>query len=134
MPKFKFEKLIRDKLLIEYEKNNQKAEIASLSMEEHTKALANKLIEEAYEVKREIDKNVINDKIIEEIADVQQVIDDLVYLCGLTKDQIEEARLSKFDKKGGFKNGTYVKSLQLSDDDKWVGYYRKNSDVYPEEI
>lgn len=128
MPKFELNKLVRDKLVDDYEKSNQLAEYKKLTPIEHKSELIRKIIEEASEIK--IDSS--QDEIISEIADIRQVIDDLSELCGISSEQIELKKQTKFDKKGGFKAGVYVTAIALKDDDEWVKYYRARPDVFLE--
>jgi len=129
MPRFELNKLVRDKLRDEYGCMEQIAVYKELSPEEHKTYLIKKIIEEALEI--ETDKPV--DEIINEIADLQQVIDDLAVICNITKDQISFAQKHRYDLKGGFSGGVFVETLELKDDDLWVEYYRKRPDVFIEE-
>jgi predicted house-cleaning noncanonical NTP pyrophosphatase (MazG superfamily) len=129
MPTFKLNKIIRDKLVVEYERLGQKAKYKKLSPVEHKKELIRKIIEEA----SEIDVNDSLEKTAGEIADVQQALRDLASLCGVGNDQIEIIRQAKFDRKGGFAGGNYVTTLTFANDDEWVEYYRERPDVFLEE-
>ncbi|MBI3889193.1 hypothetical protein HY312_01265 [Candidatus Saccharibacteria bacterium] len=73
-----------------------------------------------------------DDEIIEEIADVQQVLDDLKSQYGITDLQVGEVQAAKFDKKGGFSDGVFVESVTLPESDEWVQYYRNAPEKYPE--
>lgn len=129
MPKFKLNKLVRDKLPVDYERTGQKATYRQLTPFEHKSELIRKIIEEASEI------NIYNsnEEIVGEIADIQQVLDDLAFVCGIDQGQINLIKQAKNDKKGGFKAGSFVDTLELADDDEWVQYYRKRPDVFPEE-
>ena len=128
MPRFKLNKLVRDKLRDEYNRVGQKAIYKKLSLDEHKLELKNKIIEEVSEIK--IDDQLTN--IISEIADVQQSIDDLKSLYNITPEQINLVQKIKFDKKGGFAGGTFVETLELTDNDKWIDYYREHPNIFPE--
>lgn len=128
MPKFLLNKLVRDKLVDEYEKLGQKAEYKPLSRIEHLQALKQKIIEEAQEIPLESAK----EKIIGELADVQQALDDLKVLTGISNKEIADVQAAKSAAKGGFLKGNFVTSLVLADDDEWVNYYRKESVIYKE--
>ena len=129
MPKFIFNKLVRDKLRAEYEKMNQKAVYRELSPSEHTEQLKNKIIEEAREISAESSK----DEIVSELADIQQVIDDIAQVHGISPDLVQETKLKKYEKKGGFSEATFVETLELTDDDdEWVEYYRKSPNIFKE--
>lgn len=128
MPKFELNKLVRDKLPVDYERLGQKAEYKELSPEDIKRELIRKIIEEASEI--QITDSA--EKIIGEIADLKQVINDFTKLCDITDEQVEAVRQTKFDKKGGFLAGTFVTTLTLVDNDEWVKYYRQRPDVFPE--
>ncbi len=129
MPTFKLNKLIRDNLKDIYIDTNQKAKYRKLKSKEHKQELIRKIIEEASEINA--DSSAI--EITDEIADIRQVLDDLMSLCGITEEQVQMVQRNIFDKKGGFAQGTFVETLKLKDDDKWAEYYRKKPDVFPEE-
>jgi len=128
MPTFIFNKLVRDRLRDEYVKMNQKATLKSLSKSEHSIELVNKIIEEVKEIPVDGTKAAIT----AELADAKQALDDLMTLHAITAEDIETVQKKKFAKKGGFAGGTYVVSLELSDDDEWVDYYRAAPDIFPE--
>ncbi|MDK2899262.1 MAG: hypothetical protein PWQ10_449 [Patescibacteria group bacterium] len=130
MPKFKLNKLVRDKLPVDYSRLGQIVEYKKLSPDEHKNQLIKKIIEEAKEI--QIDDSIENIK--SEIADIQQVINDLMDLCNITSDQIKVAQKIKYNKKGGFKKGFFVETIELAENDEWIAYYRddKRSTLYPE--
>jgi len=128
MPKFVLNKIVRDKLVADYERLGQKAEYKKLSQQEHKCELIRKIFEEV----GEINPDDATDKIAGEIADLQQVIKDFMSLCSVNDEQVEAFRQAKFDKKGGFVDGAYVTTITLSDDDEWVKYYRERPNIFPE--
>lgn len=128
MPEFKLNKLIRDRLPDEYERLGQVACYRSLSVDEHKIALIDKIAEEA----RELRASNSDIDIKSEIADIQQVIDDLVELCNISPSDIEVCMKQKYLKKGGFKNATFIETIKLNNDDEWIEYYRSNPETFPE--
>lgn len=128
MPTFKLNKLVRDKLRDEYQRTNQKATYRELTLDDHKLELKNKIVEETKEI--QLDKPVA--EITDEIADIRQVLDDFMGLYGITEEQVTAAKQKKYIKKGGFAAGNFVETLELADDDKWVGYYRQSPDIFPE--
>jgi len=124
---FLLDKLIRDKLRAEYEKLHQKAKYRTLSKSEFVEALKQKLIEEANEID-------ITDRqsIIGEVADVYQVLEDMLAANDISLTEVQTVKQAKFEKKAGFANATYIETLELSDDDEWNEYYRKQPDLYKE--
>lgn len=128
MPKFIFNKLVRDKLRDEYKRMGQVATYRKLSKTEHIEQIKLKVIEEVSEIP--VDGPI--DDIVGEIADVQQAIDDLKVVHGVSDEQISEAQRKKFDKKGGFSGATFVETVEIKDDDPWIGYYRENPEKFVE--
>ena len=129
MPKFQFNKLVRDGMLAMYERIGQKAKYRKLSKAEHTKALTEKIIEETLELSTH---EAEGQEVIDEIADIQQALDDLKSLHSISDDQVAKAQTIKKDKKGGFAKGFFVETLELEDGDEWVSYYRREPKKYPE--
>lgn len=128
MPKFIFNRLVRDNLRHAYAELGQKAVYKKLSKREHISELKRKVIEEV----KEIPEDGPISELIEEIADLQQVIDDMKKLIGISDEQVDVAKKQKFDKKGGFIEGTFVETLELEENDEWVEYYRRKPDVHKE--
>ncbi len=127
MPKYKFGKLVRDKIVEHQIKSGAKPTFHLLDDKSHKKELVLKIIEEA----KEIIKSKPEDR-ASEIADVQQALDDLKQKYKLTDKDIAEAQKIKLDKNGAFKKGIFVDYVELDEKDKWADYFRKNADCYPE--
>jgi predicted house-cleaning noncanonical NTP pyrophosphatase (MazG superfamily) len=129
MPRFYLQKLVRDKLKQDYAKLGQKAEYRTLSKEEYLHALKQKLIEELNELDPTDAESVAS-----ESADVLQALEDLWEQHDLFTTDIEAKKREKFAKKGGFSGATFVEVLELTDDDEWVEYYRKEPAKFPEKL
>jgi len=127
MLKFKFSKLVRDKIVDQQIASGAKPKYRTLSHDEHVEALAKKIVEEAQEITKSPAAELAN-----EIADVQQAIDDLIDKLGITHAEIIEAQKRKVDKAGAFKKGLFIDYVEINEQDKWVEYYRENADRYPE--
>ena len=130
MPTFRFNKLVRDKLPGIYEKLDQRLTWRHLNGLALLKALQDKLIEESAEIPFE-SNNI--ESIIDELADVEQVMDDIKAKLAISDVEVEKTKQRKLVKKGGFSNGIFVESIELKDDDEWVEYYRRESEKYKEE-
>ena len=128
MPIFRLNKLVRDGLRTEYDRLGQIAVYRQLSRLDHARELQHKIIEEA----EEISFALSIDNIADELADVQQALDDIAKLHGITMDRVNAIKIKKFDKKGGFQKATYVETLEISDDDEWLHYYRASPDRFVE--
>lgn len=127
MPKFRFSKLVRDKIVDHQIASGAKPGFRQLSAGEHKQELVNKIIEEAREIIQASPEEVAT-----EIADVQQAIDDIKELYGLHDEDIARAQHAKNEKNGAFKKGLYVDYVEVEEGSQWIGYYRKNADRYPE--
>ncbi|HUB93179.1 MAG TPA: nucleoside triphosphate pyrophosphohydrolase [Verrucomicrobiae bacterium] len=127
MLKFRFNKLVRDKIVEQQIASGAKPKYRILDHDEHVKFLVDKIIEESKEI---VDAS--KEEMAGEIADVQQAIDDLIEKLGLTRDAVVRAQHKKNVKAGAFARGFYVDHVEVMDDNEWVAYYRKNPDRYPE--
>jgi len=127
MPKFRFAKLVRDKIVEHQVASGAKPHYRMLNDEEHKKALIKKIIEEAEEIAASKPEDVAN-----EIADVQQALDDLKEKYGLSDKDISVVQAKKRRRNGAFKEGYYIDYVEAVEKDEWTSYYRKNSDRYPE--
>lgn len=128
MPTFQFNKMIRDDMIAMYEVLGQKATYRILKGEELVAATIQKIVEEAEEIPVDGDRQTI----LKEIADVKQGLIDLQVHFDISDKEVEQARVKKLTKKGGFARGVFVETLTLSDDDEWVAYYRAEPSKYPE--
>ena len=127
MPRFKFNKLVRDKIVEHQLATGAKPHYHQLDDKRHKEALVSKIVEEAQEILRAGQADIAG-----EIADVQQAIDDLKEKFGLSSATIAEAQKTKNNKNGSFKKGIYIDDVELVENDVWATYYRKNADRYPE--
>jgi len=127
MPKFQFSKLVRDAIVDQQIASGAVSHFRTLSKSEHQLALIHKLREEAGEI-----EHADSSQLVSEIADVQQVLDDLKELCGITDKEVRTAQSDKNKKSGAFKKGHFVEYVEVDEDNVWTEYYRKNKDRYPE--
>ena len=129
MPTFQYKKLVRDNILGWHNDRGHEVDGKKLNGLELRKALCEKLHEEADEVDTAQDR----DELIGEIADVRQILDDLCAEEGISESEIATAQKAKFVRKGGFRQGNYIDTVTMTDEnDKWVLYCRKSPEKYPE--
>ncbi len=107
--KKKHNKLIRDKIPQIIEKNNQKPIIKELNKEEFIEKLFDKLIEEANEI---IEAQEDKKELKEEIADIYEVIDNIVELYELDKKEILSIQDKKRKERGSFKKKIFLKEVE----------------------
>lgn len=127
MPKFKFSKLVRDKIVERQISSGATPFFRQLNTTEHKHELVNKIIEEAKEIIQ-----AKPEEVAAEIADVQQALDDLKEKYGVTDEAVKRAQQLKNDKNGAFKKGLFIEYVEIDEHDQWTDYYRQNSDRYPE--
>ena len=127
MPKFKFAKLVRDKIVEHQLASGALPVYRQLPPDEHKRELINKIIEEAQEIIL-----AKPEEIAMEIADVQQALDDLKQKYGLTSEDIAKAQIAKNEKNGAFTKGLFVDYVKVDSDSQWAAYYRDNAERYPE--
>ena len=127
MPRFTLNKLVRDKIVESNLKTGAKVKYRELSQAEHRTALVNKIIEEAKEILK-----AGTDDAADEIADVQQAVDDLVEQFGLNEETIKKSQNRKRRNNGAFKKGHYIEHLDLDEDHPYTEYYRKDPERFLE--
>jgi len=126
MVTFRLNKLVRDNYIKIYEQAGQKTVHRLLNQSELKKALLRKLAEEVGELSEN------EEKLIEELADIEQVLNDIKAVYGLDSGSVEAAKQAKLVRKGGFQKGVYVETLTLNDGDGWVAYYRSKPEHFIE--
>lgn len=129
MPTFRYHKLVRDNIWDWHIEAGHTPKGEQLTGDALRAAMAEKLHEEADEVAGAKTR----EELVEEIADVQQLLDDLRESQGISTDELRAVQVRKRDKKGGFLVGHYIETVTIPDeDDKWAQYCRADPDKYPE--
>jgi len=98
-------KLVRDKIQDFSIEKKDGREFAKVEGAHYTKCLRLKLVEEAEEVLEAPDK----ENLIEELADVFEVLDELIEQEKISITDIVKVQDKKKSKKGGFKKGIIMK-------------------------
>lgn len=101
-------KLIRDRIAEIIKSNGEIPEVEVLDDADYAKKLDEKLLEECGELFAADNK----DSIIEEMADILEVIYAKADLLGIVIDEIEKVRLEKREKRGAFKEKLFLKSVR----------------------
>lgn len=120
-------KLGRDKIFELCQQQNIEIDAYIMNDTAYKQALAKKLQEEA----EEVIASSSPDELLEELADVQEVIDALLKAHGFTSDQLRDAQLKKREKKGGFNQKIYISSFSMADDCPAKEYFSKQPHKYP---
>lgn len=126
--RFKIDQLIRDKLpeimrskgILVYER--------SIEREEFIQRLREKLLIEADEVLHAKSK----EDLVEELADVMEVIRALTGAAGIEMDEVEEKRLKKLHARGGFDARLYNPYVEVDETNPAIEYYLSRPAQYPQ--
>ena len=125
---FKLDKLVRDKLHQKMLDIGIDVTLKSVVNEDQLVCyFKNKILEEAHEVMEADSKR----DIIEELADLQEVIYSITKLLDIKTEEVELVRKNKRDEKGGFDNAIIVDSVSLNSGHEFVEYYESNPKKYP---
>lgn len=138
MRKFAFNKLVRDKISESIRSAGGKPVVRKLTDTEYLKQLAAKLTEEAAELSALAQANQTEaSALLEELADVQEILQALLQVIGKSSEELESVRAAKVDKNGAFALREYILHVEVPDDPDayaYTNYYLQNPDKYPEII
>lgn len=127
--RFKIGKLVRDKIEQFFVRSGavkvNKIHLNDVTFDEQ---LRNKVLEESQEVFEATD----SPELIDECADVIEVLEALILLHGKTWDEVIAARERKIQTRGGYKERLYIKTIDLPDGSEAALYYANNPEKYPE--
>lgn len=106
IPPRKINKLVRDRIP-EIIRENGEMPVARNLTDEHEfiQELKRKLLEEVSEF-------LDSDNSAEELADIMEVLNALLYALGLNRQTIEDLRLQKQKEKGGFRDRTFLERVE----------------------
>lgn len=127
--RFGVHKLIRDKSIERMEKRNISCTFRILNTQEYHAELKRKLEEEAAEVVAATTR----DEILDELADVLEVISALAIEQGSSLEKIEEIRETRYAERGGFEKRLYGESIEMAADHPDVKNFQGQPHKYPEE-
>lgn len=125
MRTFKLSKLVRDKIVQNHLDSGGKVEWKKLDAKSKQKELFKKIIEEAREAQD-------SDDLVEELADIQEAIDQIASDAKISKAEITKMQAKKRRSNGGFKNGDYIQRETWPNNHKWAKYYGKDPKRFPE--
>lgn len=127
MRKFRFDKLVRDKIPEDQRRVGAIVVGRVLDEEGYVEALKQKLVEESQEINPED-----REESVKELADLQEVIDCLAEALGTDAATIAEIQAAKREEAGSFRDRQFVETVEVDEHDPWVEYYVANADRYPE--
>ncbi len=128
MRHFKFNKIIRDKLPGIISQGGIDVIYKNITGEDLVHRLKDKLTEELLEVKEANSK----EQIVEELADIIEVIRGLSKAMSIDSEEIEKTRKAKYEKRGGFEDGIFVDKVSMPEDSPMLFFYLDQPDKYPE--
>lgn len=115
MPRKEYSKLVRDKIPDIIAKNGGVAQTHTIDRDDNfCIALYEKLHEEFQEFLKEIRKidittsTIASDAMLEELADIAEVLHAIIRIHGLTPDAVDAKRLVKRHERGGFEKRIYL--------------------------
>lgn len=123
-------KLWRDKAVEKMEKHGSVMHWRWLDDAQYSQQLLLKLVEEAQEA---VDAQSGND-LIEELADVRDIVDALCTLHSITSEQIAQAQAARYQERGGFLNRVFVEKAEHPEGSFGVEYCLAQPHKYPEII
>lgn len=124
---FRLEKLVRDRIPELMSEPGNVLEVLTLDHKAHISALKEKLREEV----EEVFNAKTREQIIEEIADVAEVLDALALKLSIKKSEIEALKRAKSIRKGGFDRGIFVKTVQIPSDSTLALRFLEEPTKYP---
>lgn len=98
MPRITYNKLIRDRIPEIITADNAVPKISILSDSQFTLALKQKVVEEAMELLETKTK----EDVLGELADILELVDTILLDHDISKEEVEEKKISKMNKRGGF--------------------------------
>ena len=128
MVKFIGNKLGRDKSLECLSADGITCYYRYISGHELRNALQKKLVEEAQEVHDTNDKQ----EIIDELADVLEVIDGLCKAYDISMDEVLKEKAARKEARGGFETGWYLETFEMDENNPRAKYFRTYPHKYPE--
>lgn len=118
--KFEVKKLVRDKVADIVAEQGRKPMSRQLENEEFISELKKKLAEETAEL-----PGTKPEDILDELADIQEVLNVLLSVLGISREDLDRARETKNNKVGDFDKRIFLETVELDPDSKWVSYYRE---------
>lgn len=107
-----YNKLVRDRIPEIIQQSGKQCTTKNLSDEQYIKELQKKSVEELQEYLNTKD----NEKAIEELADVLEVLHALAKCHGSSIEEVEKVRIEKKKKRGGFEEKIFL--IEVEDETK----------------
>lgn len=125
---FKQNKLVRDKIIDIMQSKGSKLYAYKLNDQDFLKQLKIKLLEEA----QEVHKAQTEHELLEELADLLEIIDTLAKLNNLTTKDLQQTQEKKRNEKGGYEDRIFLSFAEHPKDSPQERYCLADPDKYPE--
>jgi len=127
--RFLLDKLVRDKSQEQFasQKGTLKFHIVE-DNEEYLDALTQKMVEEL----EEVFECETKEQVIEELADLEEVMSAFKKLIDVDQKDIDAAKKAKFEERGGFEKRIYAEYLDIPEGTGFCDYFINDSEKYPE--
>lgn len=126
--RFQIQKLVRDKIPLLNQQQNAKSKLHVLNDVEFDRELKAKLLEESLEIQ----KSDGREELVEEIADLYDVLQTLMQLHGISNEAIQEMLLEKHEERGAFAKRLFAEYVDIEDGSPLLDYVLKKPEKYPE--
>lgn len=117
---FKYNKLVRDKIIQNIQRKGHNATYSILDKEQYLKELDKKLIEEVnefIETHNEEENELGIEHSEEEMSDIMEVIETIIKQRGMSLERIQAIKEKKREKSGSFNDRIYLVSVEEKDKD-----------------
>lgn len=106
-----YDKLVRDRVPEKIESAGEHVSVIMSSGRELEELLRQKIVEEAFEVAG----STSVDSLVEELADLAEVVRSLLSVTGVAASQVEAAREAKLKNRGGFASGVVLRKTSTAE-------------------
>lgn len=131
--RFAANKLVRDKTKTRVVSKGIALHQRIMELDEYIQRLQEKLIEEAHEVAElNLSDSTTKKELLEELADVLEVMQSIAKACNITMAEVEHARATKNESHGSFEQRIFGIHMDVEPDGEAAQYYRAKSHKYPE--
>ena len=127
--RFRVAKLIRDGMPARMRAMGLRVHERTLEPDEYVVALQEKLVEEATEARAA----TRDAELLEELADVAEVLWALAASRGFAREDVEAKRLAKRAERGGFDARVFNSGVEADEGTPATAYYLAQPDRYPRE-
>lgn len=126
--KFRYNKIVRDRVQEIIAERGGSIVFHELNEKEKIEALKKKVCEEADEILSSSTK----EELIEEIADLFEIVATLCKTVSISHDDIEKKQENKRINRGGFDRCLFIDYVCLNPNDPTIAYCLAHPDKYPE--